>query len=1231
MGQTCHLSVFDHPFRRLLCMLLAIVLAVAFVPVMPGGQSSVASAEEAASADNEAAATFDYEPGTYVEGEAVALLVSSVQNGISVQSADLLSSAQTLMDVSDEAVQDQNDAGLLSVQEEAVVQSADAGASQQLVLVRDETKTTQQLVTELQSDPRVVFAEPNFYVSINDESSVSDAAATATATATPDDVTTQSITTQDSTICPDLTAFQWGERNDGHWVGSSSAGIDIGYSAWDATAGVSDGPVIAIIDTGVDETNPDLTNKMWRSGMNYPSLVALGGDECGWTAMPDTTSTTGLTMNHGTHCAGAVAAEWNNQGTSGVSQNARIMSLAPSGMMASYIQAFNYVKTALDAGVNVKVTSNSWGMGLQGSRSISVAVTQMGQAGAMSVFASGNDSTDISRVTTNATNLAENPYAIVVNSMGPAGTLSSFSNYGVSATDVMASGSTVLSTVFSSEPTFLGEANLTDTTIYESFDSTSRFDTSIKPASGSNLFSFPSASTVTARTFEGTNSIGLAYDPVADPNGALATSGEVNLSALSVKPKYLSIRYSAILANASVPANASIALGIRCTDGSFKPLDAKDSFYMSGDGWGGCCVELPDNTDWAHFQIKISYALIDSTSIGGTLMGGKTAGTLCVDSIGLGSTRVPYMYMEGTSMACPTVAGVAAVLAQNNPNASAEKLAALVKGSTTYDSRYQNLCLTSGRAGVDASANPTATPISAISSGTTATITGYFFGSNPTVSIDGTQANVLSVTNLGDDKSSVKVTLPANFDGGDAHIRVVGTNGKTGNLFVHLNRADNLTYYDNVEMTWPDEIADWTGWQLVGFGGYIYCLPQNLTLKTYDHLLRYDPALKSWERVDIPIQGQGAYMFSAAVLQGRMYVYVESEDGDNLVKDIITLDPAGNWGQTGWSFAGCENIYNVSLSSDGTSLYTFGGKDMSKMSGPQNYDGIWKVDVNTGVFTKAGTLSIACQSPRVVYDKQKTFLVTNGQNTDSLQEGAINGMEKQVMQSDGTLAFMKARPWNLINNTGQLCFAPAVVTSGFIFAGPLSNQASGTPVADTYLLSAAEGAEPTKFDARASDKALLIPAACTYDNVLYVLADTVEAPNRVFSFTAVDTYALDIAEASIETLPDVDYTGDAFEPDVVVHFGSQILTEGIDYTLSYADNVDAGTAKVTITGMGRFTDTVSTTFNIVGKSASSDEGSQSAAGTAKTSDNVWSIGAVAALMALAGGAVALAARRRTCE
>ncbi len=58
------------------------------------------------------------------------------------------------------------------------------------------------------------------------------------------------------------------------------------------------------------------------------------------------------------------------------------------------------------------------------------------------------------------------------------------------------------------------------------------------------------------------------------------------------------------------------------------------------------------------------------------------------------------------------------------------------------------------------------------------------------------------------------------------------------------------------------------------------------------------------------------------------------------------------------------------------------------------------------------------------------------------------------------------------------------------------------------------------------------------------------------------------------------YTGEAQEPAVTVNDGTADLTAGTDYTVTYSDNTNAGTASVTISGAGDYTGSVTKTFTI---------------------------------------------------
>ena len=53
-------------------------------------------------------------------------------------------------------------------------------------------------------------------------------------------------------------------------------------------------------------------------------------------------------------------------------------------------------------------------------------------------------------------------------------------------------------------------------------------------------------------------------------------------------------------------------------------------------------------------------------------------------------------------------------------------------------------------------------------------------------------------------------------------------------------------------------------------------------------------------------------------------------------------------------------------------------------------------------------------------------------------------------------------------------------------------------------------------------------------------------------------------EISIEPIPSYTYNGSAKKPKVIVHDNAGTLVQGSEYTVSYSNNIKAGTAKVTV-------------------------------------------------------------------
>ncbi|MCD7812752.1 MAG: hypothetical protein LUH20_01640 [Lachnospiraceae bacterium] len=91
-------------------------------------------------------------------------------------------------------------------------------------------------------------------------------------------------------------------------------------------------------------------------------------------------------------------------------------------------------------------------------------------------------------------------------------------------------------------------------------------------------------------------------------------------------------------------------------------------------------------------------------------------------------------------------------------------------------------------------------------------------------------------------------------------------------------------------------------------------------------------------------------------------------------------------------------------------------------------------------------------------------------------------------------------------------------------------------------------------------------------------------------FVMYEDSAADISEFSITLSADsFTYDGTPKTPAVTVSDGTITLTEGTDYTVAYGDNTEAGTATVTITGIGDYEGTLTASFTIVAETETESE------------------------------------------
>lgn len=89
--------------------------------------------------------------------------------------------------------------------------------------------------------------------------------------------------------------------------------------------------------------------------------------------------------------------------------------------------------------------------------------------------------------------------------------------------------------------------------------------------------------------------------------------------------------------------------------------------------------------------------------------------------------------------------------------------------------------------------------------------------------------------------------------------------------------------------------------------------------------------------------------------------------------------------------------------------------------------------------------------------------------------------------------------------------------------------------------------------------------------------------NSSYKFTATKNFTIaqaPISGAMIANIPSVTYDTKAHTPEVTVTFNGSPLEAGKDYDVAYTNNINAGTATVTVTGKGNFTGTASKNFAI---------------------------------------------------
>jgi subtilisin family serine protease len=310
--------------------------------------------------------------------------------------------------------------GTARVERAAIRARHDLDATEALPLPRAEVveiparQSTGAVVSELEADPSVAYAEPNYVVTASE-------------------------------LIPNDPRFpdEWALDND------LDTDIDAA-EAWDYTQGSAD-VTVAVVDSGVAYDHPDLAPNLWVNPSETVGTPEGRGvdddgngyvdDSIGWDWVEDDGIPTDP-HGHGTHVAGTIGARGNDGfGVAGVSWDVGLMPLRAldstgSGTIADVASAFIY---AGEMGADI-VNASLGGPGY--SNTLRAAIERA--PGTLFVVAAGNSSSDNDTAPNYPCSYGSSNL-ICVAATGETGKLAWFSNYGASTVDLAAPGEAILS------------------------------------------------------------------------------------------------------------------------------------------------------------------------------------------------------------------------------------------------------------------------------------------------------------------------------------------------------------------------------------------------------------------------------------------------------------------------------------------------------------------------------------------------------------------------------------------------------------------------------------------------------------------------------------------------------------------------------------------------------------------------------------------------------------------
>jgi serine protease len=208
--------------------------------------------------------------------------------------------------------------------------------------------------------------------------------------------------------------------------------------------------VVAVVDSGVDDTHEDLADNLWRAKRNF--RLKLGGRtvECragdfGFDTI-DGDCRPQDRREHGTNVSGIIGARGDNSlGTVGVNWKVSLLPVSfldgtSAGSASRAALALQFVRRVKEAGIaDVRVVNLSWGSS-EHSAAVEKELLALSRLGIVIVASAGNEGRDTDAIPVYPAGYARVPTMIRVAATRSDGALAHSSNHGRQSVDIAAPG-----------------------------------------------------------------------------------------------------------------------------------------------------------------------------------------------------------------------------------------------------------------------------------------------------------------------------------------------------------------------------------------------------------------------------------------------------------------------------------------------------------------------------------------------------------------------------------------------------------------------------------------------------------------------------------------------------------------------------------------------------------------------------------------------------------------------